>query len=65
MPASSVTTVAGLNGVAAAAGGLTLNNRTISGTVPAININSGGGGGFGGGGVRQHRAELPGQLHHQ
>ena len=49
MPASSVTTVAGLNGVAAAAGGLTLNNRTISGTVPAINVNSGGGG-FGGGG---------------
>jgi putative ABC transport system permease protein len=49
MPASSVTTVAGLNGVAAASGGLTLNNRTISGTVPAINTNSGGGG-FGGGG---------------
>jgi ABC-type antimicrobial peptide transport system permease subunit len=52
VPASSVTTVAGLNGVAAAAGGLTLNNRTITGTVPAINTNSGGGGGggFGGGG---------------
>ena len=50
MPASSVTTVAGLNDVAAAAGGLTLNDRTLSGTVPAININSGGGGGFGGGG---------------
>lgn len=49
MPASSVTTVAGLNGVAAASGGLTLNNRTISGTVPAINT-SGGSGGFGGGG---------------
>ena len=48
MPATSVTTVGGLNGVAAAAGGLTLNNRTISGTVPAINTNSGGG--FGGGG---------------
>ena len=43
---SSVTTVAGLHNVAAAAGGLTLNNRTISGTVPAINVN---GGGFGGG----------------
>ena len=43
---SSVATVAGLNSVAAAAGGLTLNNRTISGTVPAINVN---GGGFGGG----------------
>jgi ABC-type lipoprotein release transport system permease subunit len=44
---SSVDTVAGLHGVAAAAGGLTLDNRTISGTVPAVNIN---GGGFGGGG---------------
>ena len=44
---SSVATVAGLHGVAAAAGGLTLDNRTISGTVPAVNIN---GGGFGGGG---------------
>ena len=43
---SSVATVAGLHDVAAAAGGLTLNNRTISGTVPAINVN---GGGFGGG----------------
>ena len=43
MPASSVTTVAGLHDVAAAAGGLTLNNRTISGTVPAINFNGGGG----------------------
>jgi ABC-type antimicrobial peptide transport system permease subunit len=46
---SSVTTVAGLNEVSAAAGGLTLNDRTLSGTVPAIN-SSGGGGGFGGGG---------------
>jgi len=51
--ASSVTTVAGLHDVAAAAGGLTLNDRTLSGTVPAINFNGGGagaGGGFGGGG---------------
>jgi putative ABC transport system permease protein len=48
IPASSVSTVSGLNDVAAAAGGLTLTNRTISGTVPAINVN--GGGGFGGGG---------------
>ena len=47
--ASSVATVAGLHDVAAAAGGLTLNDRTLSGTVPAINVN-GGGGGFGGGG---------------
>ncbi|MGH3149936.1 MAG: ABC transporter permease, partial [Streptosporangiaceae bacterium] len=47
--ASSVAAVAGLHDVAAAAGGLTLNDRTLSGTVPAINVN-GGGGGFGGGG---------------
>ena len=49
---SSVTTVAGLHDVAAAAGGLTLSDRTLSGTVPAINFNGGGGGGggFGGGG---------------
>jgi ABC-type antimicrobial peptide transport system permease subunit len=47
---SSVDTVAGLHGVAAAAGGLTLDNRTISGTVPAVNVNGGGGGGSGGGG---------------
>jgi ABC-type antimicrobial peptide transport system permease subunit len=46
---SSVSTVAGLHDVAAAAGGLTLSDRTLSGTVPAINVN-GGGGGFGGGG---------------
>jgi len=39
---SSVATVAGLHGVAAAAGGLTLDNRTISGTVPAVNVNGGG-----------------------
>jgi putative ABC transport system permease protein len=48
--ASSVDTVAGLHDVAAAAGGLTLNDRTISGTVPAINFNGGGSGGFPGGG---------------
>src|SRR5580693_3911860 len=46
---SSVSTVADLHDVAAAAGGLTLSDRTLSGTVPAINVN-GGGGGFGGGG---------------
>ena len=44
---SSVTSVASLHDVSAAAGGLTLNDRTLSGTVPAINFN--GGGGFGGG----------------
>lgn len=46
---SAVTTVARLRNVAAAAGGLTLTDRTISGTVPALNLNNGGGG-FGGGG---------------
>ena len=49
--ASSVSTVADLHDVSAAAGGLTLNDRTLSGTVPAINTSGGGGGGaFGGGG---------------
>ncbi len=48
--ASSVTAVAGLHDVAAAAGGLTLNDRTLSGTVPAINFNGGGGAGGNGGG---------------
>ena len=48
---SSVATVAHLDNVAAAAGGLTLNNRTLSGTVPAINFNGGAGsGGPGSGG---------------
>jgi ABC-type antimicrobial peptide transport system permease subunit len=42
--------VAKLDSVAAAAGGLTLNNRTLSGTVPAINFNGGGAGGGAGGG---------------
>jgi len=41
---SSVTGIAKLDNVAAAAGGLTLTDRTISGTVPALNFNSGGGG---------------------
>ncbi len=47
---SSVNTVAGLQDVAAAAGGLTLTDRTISGTMPAINFNGGSGGGSGSGG---------------
>jgi putative ABC transport system permease protein len=47
---SDVTTVSKLQNVAAAAGGLTLTDRTISGTVPAINENNGGGGFPGGGG---------------
>jgi putative ABC transport system permease protein len=51
---SSVTTVTKLQNVAAAAGGLTLTDRTVTGTVPAFNVNNGsgqfGGGGGGGGG---------------
>jgi ABC-type antimicrobial peptide transport system permease subunit len=56
--ASSVTTVAGLHDVAAAAGGLALNDRTLSGTVPAINFNGGGAGGNGsrGSGSQNFRA---------
>ena len=46
---SSVQTVAAIHNVAGAAGGLSLTDSTISGTMPAINFN-GGGGGFGGGG---------------
>src|SRR5215475_11814646 len=44
LSSSAVTSVAGLDNVAAAAGGLTLNDRTISGTMPALNFNNGGGG---------------------
>ncbi len=47
---SSVSTVARLNGVAAAAGGLTLTDTKITGTIPAINSSGGGPGGFGGAG---------------
>ncbi len=39
-----------LNGVAAAAGGLTLTDTKITGKIPAINTSGGGTGGFGGGG---------------
>ncbi len=49
---SDVTNVARMQNVAAAAGALTLTDRTISGKVPAINFNNSGGGGsgqFGGG----------------
>jgi putative ABC transport system permease protein len=60
---SSVTAISKLDNVAAAAGGLTLTDRTVSGTVPAFNTGggatggrgsgaaSGGGGGFTGGGT--------------
>jgi putative ABC transport system permease protein len=48
---SAVTSVSKLSDVAAVAGGLSLTDRTVTGTVPSININNGGGGGgFGGGG---------------
>src|SRR5208283_2710493 len=47
---SSVTTVSKLNGVAAAAGGLTLTDTKVTGKIPAINSSGGTGtGGFGGG----------------
>ncbi len=58
---SSVTTVAHLQDVAAAAGGLTLTDRTVSGTVPAINFNGGGpgsGGSGGGGGGQSFRSNF-------
>ena len=42
-----------MDNVAAAAGGLTLTDRTISGTVPALNFSGGGGGGFRSGGCQQ------------
>jgi len=64
---SAVTTISRLDNVAAAAGGLTLTDRTVTGTVPAFNTSggsssggfggrsgggsSGGGGGFTGGGT--------------
>ena len=49
--AADVTSVSKLDNVAAAAGGLTLTDRTVTGTVPSFNTGStGGGGGFGGGG---------------
>jgi ABC-type lipoprotein release transport system permease subunit len=45
---SSVASISGLHGVAAAGGALALTDLSISGTVP--NVQAGGGGGFGGGG---------------
>ena len=51
LSAANVTTISKLDSVAAAAGGLTLTDRTVSGTVPAFNTGGGtGGGGAGGGG---------------
>jgi len=50
--AADVTSISKLDNVAAAAGGLTLTDRTVTGTVPSFNTGSSGsgGGGFGGGG---------------
>jgi ABC-type lipoprotein release transport system permease subunit len=45
---TDVSSVSHLTNVAAAAGGLTLTDRVVTGTVPAVNTS--GGGGFGGGG---------------
>jgi len=51
LSSANVTTISKLDNVAAAAGGLTLTDRTVSGTVPAFNTGGGGGGGgFGGSG---------------
>ncbi len=50
LKSSAVTTVSKLKNVAAAAGGLTLTDRTVSGKVPALNFGNGGGGGLAGGG---------------
>jgi putative ABC transport system permease protein len=47
LKSTTVTTVSGLSHVAAAAGGLTLTDRTISGTVPAVNASGGNSGGPG------------------
>jgi putative ABC transport system permease protein len=49
MTTANLSSVSRLSNVAAAAGGLTLTDTKITGTIPAIN-SSGGGGGFGGGG---------------
>jgi ABC-type antimicrobial peptide transport system permease subunit len=47
---TNLATVSKLDHVAAAAGGLTLTDTKITGTIPAINTGGGGSGGFGGGG---------------
>ncbi|MBO0820219.1 MAG: FtsX-like permease family protein [Nocardiopsaceae bacterium] len=44
---SSVSTISGMENVAAAAGGLELTDTKITGTMPAINFNQGGAGGGG------------------
>jgi ABC-type lipoprotein release transport system permease subunit len=49
LSSTSVTSISGLHGVAAAGGALALTDLSISGTVPNVSA-GGGGGGFGGGG---------------
>jgi ABC-type lipoprotein release transport system permease subunit len=49
LPASDVTRVSSLSGVAAASGGLVLTNTSFSGVIPSGNGGGFGGGGFGGG----------------
>ncbi|WP_300607109.1 ABC transporter permease [Trebonia sp.] len=63
-----VTDIARLQDVAAAAGGLTLTDRTTSGTVPAINFNNSGssgssGGFFGTGGSSSSGSSNPSSFH--
>ena len=53
IPASDVASVAQLNGVAAAAGGLTLNDTKLTFTIPSQSSGGGFGGGGGGGPGRQ------------
>ena len=55
---ANVSSVSGLKDVAAAAGGLTLTDRVVSGTVPAVNTAGGGFGGGGGGGGGSFRSNF-------
>jgi putative ABC transport system permease protein len=48
---SDVTTISKVDNVAVATGGLTLTDRTVTGTVPAFNTSGGAGGGGAGGGA--------------
>ena len=50
LTSANLTSVAGLHNVAATAGGLSLVDTKITGTIPAINFSGGSGGGGGGGG---------------
>jgi putative ABC transport system permease protein len=50
LTSGDLASVARLDNVAAAAGGLSLTDTKITGTIPAVNSSGGSGGGFGGGG---------------